>query len=672
MKIIVLILAVLFFIPATLFAQIEFIEHIIISNYPYPSDLFAADIDGDGDIDILTTSTTRDEIVWLENEDGENFARHIIVEDYDYAVSVYGADIDSDDDTDVIGAARNDMDVRWWENDNQDFTEHEILEDHSRIISVSAVDFNNDEHFDVITTSDEILLWLNDGNENFDTQFTICDNEVGLRFVSACDLDDDGDYDIIGGISRANVNEITWWENEGIQEYWNEHTIEDAYNSASYLKAVDLDSDDDNDIIGTSAAIDDISWWENDGNLNFTRHIIADDLENPNGVFAVDLDLDGDIDLVNVNNTDLEEQVVWWDNDGDQNFTNRTIVEDFSRAKDILCIDMDDDGDDDVVVTFPWNNTIAWWENRFGPEPPDSFNLTLPLDGDTMWSTFAQLQWEYASDPNPFDTAHYDVWIDSVVDLSSAWLIADSTEDTTLVAAELPDDHTFYWTVRATDSNTPGSWANDTLMFSTYLVQHPDSFSLIQPEHNYDITRRSAFPLSFQWQIAFDPDPDDHVNYTFMISENSSFFNPDTFPTGASNSIQFEYIDLGTYWWRVRAIDRFGMTTYSTETWVLFVTLPVSDKNLANIPDKYSITSLYPNPFNPSTSIVIGLPEPSILSINVFNIFGQQATEIASGHYSPGYYQFTFDGSDLSSGIYFIHASVPGKMEEVRKIVLMK
>ncbi|MDP8207864.1 MAG: T9SS type A sorting domain-containing protein [Candidatus Electryonea clarkiae] len=90
------------------------------------------------------------------------------------------------------------------------------------------------------------------------------------------------------------------------------------------------------------------------------------------------------------------------------------------------------------------------------------------------------------------------------------------------------------------------------------------------------------------------------------------------------------------------------------------------------LPDKYSISTVYPNPFNPVTTVVVGLPEKSHLNIRVFNLLGQQVAELADGRYSPGYKQFIFDASDYASGIYIIHAEVPGKMNEVRKIVLMR
>ena len=52
-------------------------------------------------------------------------------------------------------------------------------------------------------------------------------------------------------------------------------------------------------------------------------------------------------------------------------------------------------------------------------------------------------------------------------------------------------------------------------------------------------------------------------------------------------------------------------------------------------------------------------------------INGQVVEVLASGNYTQGYHNFTFNAERCSSGIYFLHAYVPGKMTEIRKVVLM-
>ncbi|MDP8208355.1 MAG: T9SS type A sorting domain-containing protein [Candidatus Electryonea clarkiae] len=98
---------------------------------------------------------------------------------------------------------------------------------------------------------------------------------------------------------------------------------------------------------------------------------------------------------------------------------------------------------------------------------------------------------------------------------------------------------------------------------------------------------------------------------------------------------------------------------------------PVSDFD-EYIPENYSLASPYPNPFNPTITSVVSLPETASLQVFVYNSLGQKVSSLANDQYPAGYRKFTFNAAGLSSGIYFIHASVPGKMNEMRQVVLMK
>ncbi|MDP8205566.1 MAG: T9SS type A sorting domain-containing protein [Candidatus Electryonea clarkiae] len=90
------------------------------------------------------------------------------------------------------------------------------------------------------------------------------------------------------------------------------------------------------------------------------------------------------------------------------------------------------------------------------------------------------------------------------------------------------------------------------------------------------------------------------------------------------------------------------------------------------IPQQYSLEAVYPNPFNSSLNIQIGLPLDSKLQIKLYNILGKEVAVIADGFYRAGSRRFVWNTDNLASGIYFVQAEVPGKMEEVRKIVLIK
>ncbi len=90
------------------------------------------------------------------------------------------------------------------------------------------------------------------------------------------------------------------------------------------------------------------------------------------------------------------------------------------------------------------------------------------------------------------------------------------------------------------------------------------------------------------------------------------------------------------------------------------------------MPDEYTVGQAYPNPFNPSTTISVTLPETSELSVIAYNVTGQQVAELANGQFSAGSHALTFDASGIASGLYFIRATVPGRMDQVQKVMLVR
>jgi Secretion system C-terminal sorting domain len=100
------------------------------------------------------------------------------------------------------------------------------------------------------------------------------------------------------------------------------------------------------------------------------------------------------------------------------------------------------------------------------------------------------------------------------------------------------------------------------------------------------------------------------------------------------------------------------------------------DGNSSNeIPLEFSIESIYPNPFNPTTKITVSLPEISNLSVKIFNVLGQEVAILSNRTLAAGTHSFIFDANEVtshSSGVYFVKASVEGKFHQVQKIVLMK
>jgi len=101
-------------------AEVPSIEHTIASGFDGAISVYAADVDGDGDSDILGTAFLADEITWWENDTIHRNAvfpvEHTIDGNFNGSFSVYAADVDGDGDNDILGAAYLAGDITWWEN----------------------------------------------------------------------------------------------------------------------------------------------------------------------------------------------------------------------------------------------------------------------------------------------------------------------------------------------------------------------------------------------------------------------------------------------------------------------------------------------------------------------------------------------------------------------------
>jgi hypothetical protein len=90
-----------------------------------------------------------------------------------------------------------------------------------------------------------------------------------------------------------------------------------------------------------------------------------------------------------------------------------------------------------------------------------------------------------------------------------------------------------------------------------------------------------------------------------------------------------------------------------------------------DLPTNFHISQNYPNPFNPTTRINFSLPNSEFTILKVYNILGKEVAELVSTKLQQGSHTYTFDGSNLASGIYY-YELVAGDYREVRKMLLVR
>jgi photosystem II stability/assembly factor-like uncharacterized protein len=100
--------------------------------------------------------------------------------------------------------------------------------------------------------------------------------------------------------------------------------------------------------------------------------------------------------------------------------------------------------------------------------------------------------------------------------------------------------------------------------------------------------------------------------------------------------------------------------------------MPVAVANHnGKIPDNFILYQNYPNPFNPSTEIKYSIPSGGLVTLKVYNLLGEEIANLVGEYKEAGEYITTFDGSNLSSGVYFYKLEI-GAYTASKKMVLIK
>jgi hypothetical protein len=183
--------------------------------------------------------------------------------------------------------------------------------------------------------------------------------------VSVADVDGDGLPDIL--VADAAANRVTWLRQASAGTY-TEQTIGEVAGPAHAL-AVDLDQDGDIDIVVASlgvlfpnnAPIGAVIVFENDGRQAFTRHVIISEVARVADVRAGDLDGDGDLDLSVAHFGYDQGETRWLENQGGWRFASH-VLQQLSGPINAEIADVDGDGDLDIItlVSQEWEEIYVF------------------------------------------------------------------------------------------------------------------------------------------------------------------------------------------------------------------------------------------------------------------------------------------------------------------------
>jgi hypothetical protein len=138
--------------------------------------------------------------------------------------------------------------------------------------------------------------------------------------------------------------------------------------------------------------------------------------------------------------------------------------------------------------------------------------------------------------------------------------------------------------------------------------------------------------------------------------------------SGATDYYTYKVTAMGTNGWESESSNQPG--TYGKPWCPPPCKASNGDNTETTLPEIYALYQNHPNPFNPSTVIHFSLPKSEIVSVKVYNIFGQEVAVLMDNQqYAAGHYSTEFNASGLASGVYFYRLQA-GSFTATKKMLL--
>ena len=327
----------------------------------------AVDLDGDGDNDVLSASESA--VAWFENLDGlGGFSSHTFIADgadIFGEVTVFAADLDGDGDVDVLSSSQDDDEINWFENlGGALFGAPQLIHKANGASFVTAADIDGDGDQDVLAAAawdDEVTWHENDGSGGFGPPQTLSTTAPSVTSIGVGDLDGDGDLD---ALTAARLDQqVAWHANtDGLGTFGAEQVIGAFGYEPAPPRVADFDGDGDQDVLA-SWLTGWGGWFKNsDGAGAFATVTVGYD--GYGSVREMDADGDGDLDVLVA--ASLHDEVLWFENlNGHGAYGPSQLISDLvDLPMGVAAADLDGDSLPEALSASEFDNRLAWYRNE--------------------------------------------------------------------------------------------------------------------------------------------------------------------------------------------------------------------------------------------------------------------------------------------------------------------
>jgi len=311
-----------------------------------------------------------------------------------------------------------------------------------------------------------------------------------------------------------------------------------------------------------------------------------------------------------------------------------------------------------VVTSLDRNNNESGMSSILQVNPPPVPVLAFPSNNAINVIDSLILRWNY-----PNLASSYRLQISKISSFDSL-IVYDVSGiiDTARQVIGLEGQTKYYWRVNSINAGGASEFSsafNFTTGFpSNTLLAGPPNNTLNIPVDTVVYWYSTPGATSYDLLMARSADFNTGSIVVNVTNVTDTFY--------AVNGLAFNSL----HYWKVKGTNQYGKGNFS-EVWRFKTVLASDVDDTGLLPTEYVLEQNYPNPFNPATNFVIKIAKSGYTTLKIYNLLGQEVAVVVNEELSPGVYNFNFDASELSSGIYMYRLRV-NDYSASKKMILIK